>query len=161
VARPTKLTPETHAKIVSLIRAGNFRETAAASAGIDSSTLRDWLRRGAKGEEPYATLSRDLDVAEADAEVRDVLIIGKAAGKDWRAAQWRLAVRSPERWAKAARVELSGRDGGAIRFDATKLTDAELLAIATGAGAGGAGAAEAPGEDGEPSLVRDEGEPPA
>lgn len=100
MSRPIKLTPEVHERICALVRAGNFRETASAAAGIDARTLRNWLRRGAEGEEPFATFSTDLDEAETVAEARNVAIIGAAAKDDWRAAAWWLERKASARWAK-------------------------------------------------------------
>jgi hypothetical protein len=41
-----------------------------------------------------------MDRALAQAEIRDVLRIDKAAEKDWRAAAFRLSRRFPKRWGK-------------------------------------------------------------
>jgi len=38
MARPTKLNFNTHNKIITAIRAGNYIETAAAYAGVNKST---------------------------------------------------------------------------------------------------------------------------
>lgn len=48
--RPSLLTIEVHDAIVEAVKAGNTREHAAAAAGISTSTLYSWLRRG-KAEE--------------------------------------------------------------------------------------------------------------
>jgi len=61
-------TPEIGAEIVRVLRAGNCRDTAAASAGILSDTYRRWLLKGARGEEPFASWLIDVKKAEADAE---------------------------------------------------------------------------------------------
>jgi len=45
MARPTKLNFNTHNKIITAIRAGNYIETAAAYAGVNKSTLYEWLKR--------------------------------------------------------------------------------------------------------------------
>jgi hypothetical protein len=108
VTNPHKLTIEAHERIVSLLRAGNFRETAAAAAGIDARTLRNWLKRGADGEEPFAAFAADLDAAEAQAEARDVATIAKAASDDWKAAAWRLERKSRKHWGVKADLNLSG-----------------------------------------------------
>jgi hypothetical protein len=115
--RPSKLNPVTAEKIVNLVKAGNYRETAAAAAGIDPKTLRNWLHRGAKGGKAnaeYRTFSENLDQAEAEAEVRDNKKITDAAATDWRAAAWRQARRRPDRWGDRQRLEHTGADGGPI-----------------------------------------------
>jgi transposase len=118
MARPTKLTTEAHRKIVGLVRAGNYRETACAAAGVTPKTLRNWLARAAKGgksNEAYVQFALELDEAEATAELIDnnKITIAADAG-DWRAAAWRLSRRSPERWGERKRLEHTGADGGPI-----------------------------------------------
>ena len=122
--RPTKLNFDTHNKIISAIRAGNYIETAAAYAGINKSTLYDWLKRGErekqrvaqnprykirKSEKPYVEFSNAVEKALAEAEVRDVAIIAKAAEEQWQAAAWRLERKFPDRWGrKRLDIEHSG-----------------------------------------------------
>ena len=99
----SKLTKEREDLIVDLLVKGNYIETAAAYAGIDSSTLHRWLRRGKrererldKGEEPqlkevrYVRFSRSVEKAFAEAEMADVNHVVKAGKNDWKAAAWRL-----------------------------------------------------------------------
>lgn len=145
--RPTKLTQELQDKLVTVIKAGNYIETACAYVGIDKSTFYDWLKRGArekqrlaqnprarirKKEEPYVEFSNAVEKALAEAEVRDVAIIGKAATENWQAAAWRLERKFPERWGRKDRfaLEHTGKDGGPIetshKLDLSKLTDKEL-----------------------------------
>jgi len=116
VARPTKIiNKEIVAKIVKAIRAGNYIETAAAYAGISKNTLYDWLRRGErekqrlatnprskmrKSEAPFVEFSDAVERALAEAEVRDVTIIAKAAETQWQAAAWRLERKFPDRWGR-------------------------------------------------------------
>jgi hypothetical protein len=57
------------AEVIRILRAGNCRDTAAASVGVLSDTFRKWLRWGAQGEAPYAQFVIDCRKAEADAEV--------------------------------------------------------------------------------------------
>ena len=125
--RPTKLNFDTHNKIISAIRAGNYIETAAAYAGINKSTLYDWLKRGErekqrvaqnprykirKSEIPYVEFSNAVEKALAEAEVRDVAIIAKAAEEQWQAAAWRLERKFPDRWGrKNLNIEHSGEIG--------------------------------------------------
>jgi len=63
-----EFTPEKGAEIVRILRAGNCRDTAAASAGVLSDTFRKWLLRGVRGEEPFATWAAEVKQAEAEAE---------------------------------------------------------------------------------------------
>jgi hypothetical protein len=117
MARPTKFNPVTAEKVVNLVQAGNYRETAAAAAGVSAKTLRNWLHRGAKSgkaNEPYRQFSEALDQAEATAEILDNKRISEAAKIDWRAAAWRQARRRPDRWGDKQRLEHTGADGGPI-----------------------------------------------
>ncbi len=109
MAYPRKLTPEVHDKIVGAVRLGCYRETAAASAGIRSATLRDWLKRGAraaasgrvsKADKIYVELLHAIEQAEAEAEVLDLAKITAAATNDWRAAAWKLARLYPDRYSE-------------------------------------------------------------
>lgn len=102
--RESKLTEETTERLVRLVRAGNYRETAAAACGIAPRTLRKWLQWGAEGKEPYATFSETVDRAEAESEARDVAFIGTAGQSDWRAAAHRLERKHPKRWGKQVRI---------------------------------------------------------
>lgn len=104
MARPTDLTPTVHEKIVETVRQGNFRETAAAAAGITSRTLRSWMVRGAKGEQPFAQFCDDVEAAEAESEVKDINAITMA--DDWKAIAWRRE-RMSSRWQLRLRVELT------------------------------------------------------
>lgn len=99
--RPTALTPELHADIVRTIKAGNYIETAAAMAGINRDTLREWVRQGVRHPKgKYGSFARDIEQAMAHAEVIDVLGIRKAGEKEWTARAWLLERRFPDRWGK-------------------------------------------------------------
>lgn len=125
MARPTKLNDTVQAKVVNAIKAGNYIETAAAYAGINKSTLYDWLKRGErekqrleknpryrtlKSEEKFVKFSNAVEKALAESEMRDVLTIGKAAESQWQAAAWRLERKFPARWGKKfeQKIEHSG-----------------------------------------------------
>lgn len=122
MGRPTKLDYKVQEKIIQAIKAGNYMETAAAYAGISKSTLYDWLKRGErekqrvaknprykirKSEKIYVEFSDAVEKALAEAEVRDVLLIGKAAEEQWQAAAWRLERKFPDRWGRRV-IEHSG-----------------------------------------------------
>ena len=109
--RPTKIGPEVTERILMMIRAGNYLETAAAHAGIAKVTLFDWLRRGGRESSGVYREFRDaVDKALADAEIHDVLLIGKACEKQWQAAAWRLERKFPGRWGRKVEIR-SGSKG--------------------------------------------------
>jgi transposase len=99
--RPTKLTAETRAKIVSAVRAGNYIEVAAAYAGVSRATLYKWLQRGARARPGtlYRQFVDALGAAQVEAEVRNVALVAKAAERgEWTAAAWWCERKLPGRW---------------------------------------------------------------
>jgi hypothetical protein len=109
--RPTSLTPEVQATIVAAIEAGNYRSTAAASAGVHRNRLAEWEKRGESGEEPYASFACALQRAEAKSEMAALAKIRDAragtpgvSGADvWTNEAWFLERRFASRW--CARVK--------------------------------------------------------
>lgn len=146
MARPTKWNASLQQRIVTYILAGSYIETAAKAADVHKDTLYDWLQRGARGEEPYAGFSDAVEKALAEAEIRDLARIDKAADAHWQAAAWKLERRNPKMWGRREYTELTGADGGPITHaDLTDRTDADLVAeaeaIARRAAAVGSGGA--------------------
>ncbi len=111
MGRPTLLTPETQAKIVAALEAGNYRQTACTAAGIHRHTLQNWEKWGKEGREPYAAFLDALQVAEAKAEMALLACIMSAgpaipnvSGADvWTAKAWIMERRFAQRW--CARVK--------------------------------------------------------
>jgi len=58
-----------------------------------------------KAEAPYVKFSNAVEKALAEAEMRDVMIIGKAASEQWQAAAWRLERKFPQRWGRRVAIE--------------------------------------------------------
>lgn len=117
--RPAKLTDELLSEIVENIRIGAYVETAAAAAGLSKDTFYRWLKRGrraldkleksgemAEEDEIYAHFSDAIKKAQADAEMRDVALIARAAQTTWQAAAWRLERKFPDRWGQKVRQEV-------------------------------------------------------
>lgn len=120
--RPTKISKSLIDEFARVIKAGNYIETAAAYVGISKNTVYDWLRRGArekerleknprakpkKSEAPFVEFSDAVEKALAAAEIRDVMLIGKAAETQWQAAAWRLERKFPDRWGRKERLEVA------------------------------------------------------
>lgn len=128
--RPCKLTPELQAKIVTLMRDGNYVETAAACVGINKETLYAWLKKGARGEGgKFKDFSNAVEKAQAEAERRDVQNIGNAAAEGaWQASAWRLERKFPKRWGRMDRTEVTGKDGGPVKVEHNYDADIDLLA---------------------------------
>lgn len=110
--RPTKLTPETQAKICEALRAGNYFDTACAYAGISVSTGYEWIQRGKgehptkKGGKPFSDFSDAIEKASADAETQSVALIMKAGTETWTARAWWLERRFPDKWGRQ-RIDLN------------------------------------------------------
>lgn len=118
IGRPSKFSPEVQDKIVGLIRAGNYIETAAAIAGISKETFYDWMKQGADPKSRFAPFSDAVVKASAEAEAMDLLLIGQAArAGQWQAAAWRLERKHPKKWGRYDRHEISGPDGGPLHVE--------------------------------------------
>lgn len=97
-------------QIVQALRAGAFKKHAAGAAGINERTLREWLTRGAGGEEPYAAFAEQCDTATSEDALRNQTIISQAAAGpikgDWKAAAWNLERKHPLLYGRAAELRL-------------------------------------------------------
>jgi transposase len=99
MGQPTKLTPMVHEAIVTAVRLGNYIETAAALAGINKTTIYDWMKRGANEKRGiYYDFTTAITKALAKSEVQDLQTIAEASKVHWQAAAWRLERRFPARW---------------------------------------------------------------
>lgn len=98
-------------RLLELLRNGVFLETAAAAAGVDSDSVRKWLRTGArererreKGGAPDSTLDElvrfheEITAALVEAENEAARRVTSAGRYDWKAAAWYLERRAPSRW---------------------------------------------------------------
>jgi len=91
--RLSKHTPEREQRLLSALSAGNTRQAACHYAGISDESLRRW-------QQSVEFVER-LKKAEADAEVRHVANIAKAAQDgQWQASAWWLERRRPEAYAR-------------------------------------------------------------
>jgi len=153
MTRRAKITPERVDHIIAAMALGSYASVAATAAGINETTLYDWVTRGraaldvdgepADGERPYAAFVTRYDRACADAELTALDTVRRAgkvdpetkavSGEYWQAAMTFLERRYPKRWARMTRLEHSGPGGKPIELRPPKqLTDAELADIATG-----------------------------
>ena len=106
MARPTKKTPTTEERIIEAIRQGMTYRLAAQYGGIADSTLRDWLKRGADGDEQFVAFSAAVRQAEAEGAYANLVAITQSP--DWRARAWILEHRHPEEFGARSKLELSG-----------------------------------------------------
>lgn len=125
-AGETLLDEEMFKKLVGLIRIGNYRNTAAAACGIAGSTFDAWLRRGARGEQPFAALADAVEKALAEAEAVKVQKIHTASDEHWQAAAWWLERTSPKKWGRKDALELSGDQDAPVKVHVLKFGDKEI-----------------------------------
>jgi transposase len=103
--RPTKLTPELQDRIVALLRAGNYIETAARFCDVDKVTLYAWLKRGNRqANGPFREFLNAVERAQAEAEIRDLEVIRQEPS--WQARAWRLERKFPQRWGRHDRLDV-------------------------------------------------------
>lgn len=124
--RPSKATSDRLDRLVALLRAGNYRKTAAAAVGISPRTLNGWIRDGRANYEAAQVDPSKLDEfglffelvsqAEADAEAGCVAgVIELAYRKGDGALLLRfLERRYPDRWGRRSlEVTVSTADAAA------------------------------------------------
>lgn len=125
MGRQTKFTKERRDKIVDLMRAGNYLETAARASGVAPNTVYRWMTFGdpdfdpttwneetthakvPKDLAPYRTFRDAVTRAEAEAEAVAVAVIRRSAVKDgdWKAAEAYLKRRHPTRFGDRNRID--------------------------------------------------------
>lgn len=103
------LTPALGDQLVTLLSAGNYIGTAAATVGISRRTFDHWMQRG-RSEAPqdaaYRELRERVERARAEGEALNVAAIAREArGGNWQAAAWMLERQWPERWARPSQRE--------------------------------------------------------
>lgn len=108
-----KLTPQLAAKLLTLIRAGNYTSTACAAVGITYETFRTWMEKAEEmpRESALARMAVAVKMAEGEAESESVSQV-RAAGKDprfWAASMTFLERRHAARWRRqdTSQVQLS------------------------------------------------------
>jgi transposase-like protein len=121
MGRPPILTEELSKKIISFIKAGNYMDTAARAAGVSKAILYVWLKeannemkrreRGKhdKSKQVFVDFLDGIKSAQAEAEVRDILVISKASEKYWQAAAWKRERQNPARWGKKDAVTITAK----------------------------------------------------
>lgn len=157
---PRKFTPDVALKVIGYIGAGCFIETAAAAAGLNKTTLYEWMKKAERKEEGSTEELRAwkllLDEAEASAEARAVKGIQDAgAAGVWQAFAWFLERKYPQRWGRKDTTLIGNPDGSPLAPSAADSTDRmnteqrahEVLALLAKAQA-----APSPGPDGNPSA---------
>jgi hypothetical protein len=113
----SKLTPELIDEIYNLIKKGNHESIAAMSAGVSPELFHSWLLKGRKQKKGiYFLLAFYVEMALAESEVYAVGKVQDGMDEDWRAAMSFLERRFQDRWNKANKTEVTGKDGGDIHI---------------------------------------------
>lgn len=127
----SKNTPEVKAAIVESVRNGAYAKHAAAAAGIDESTLYDWVNADAE-------FRQAIHRARSAAKIDMVTILRGAASDDWRAAERYLARCGDGEFSETTKSEVTGAGGGPLQVTEVPTSAeraAELAAILKSAGA--------------------------
>ena len=111
MARPSKLTPETHAAIVDAILHGATYKDAAEAAGVWYTTFNDWMQRGEQAKSgQYYEFYDAVHQAEAQCRLNMTRVIQSAAAKgDWKAAEAYLRRRDRVNWGDNVDVTSGGK----------------------------------------------------
>lgn len=117
---------------------------AAVEAGIVRQTFYNWMREGreaiaqANGDledvletNPYARFAYDVEQAQARFVLGNLTSItaigrGRAEGT-WQALAWQLERRFPSQFGRRTRHEITGADGGPVRYQHAIALDPEAL----------------------------------
>jgi len=116
--RPSKFDRQRAETITASIKNGAGRRDSARAAGIDPSTLGDWIRRGRAGDPTFAAFAEAIDVADSSAVVvaeSKLYTLGVKDG-DVRALQMWLKAKRPLRYG-----ERKTNDATPANFDASSL----------------------------------------
>lgn len=162
---PIPLTPELVATLCEAISAGYNKESAAEAIGVHEDTLRTWLKKGRRGDEPYSGLFRAVKKAEAEAVNRNVRAVQAATeggqllsrttrtrrdgtvevdekftAPQWTAAAWWLERTQPEKYSDARKLLAEAmkilREGGLERPRVFERAEAPPAAAKNGNGHG-------------------------
>jgi hypothetical protein len=79
------------ARVLDLVKAGSYIETAAEAAGIARRTFYDYLRL-------HPDFQEQLHEASATSMATAAALVTKAGSKQWQAAAWMLERKDPARW---------------------------------------------------------------
>ena len=111
MARPSKLTPETHAVIVESILHGATYKDAAEAAGVNYDTFNEWMRAGSEGKTgKFSEFFGAIRKAEAQCRLNMTRVIQSAAAKgDWKAAEAYLRRRDRVNWGDNVDVTSGGK----------------------------------------------------
>lgn len=100
--RPRAITPKVQAKILTLLRGGNYLSTACLASGIDPDTFYYWRKLAESGEkhaQRYVDFFGACQAVSAEAEAESLSTV-RTGDQGWQGPAWFLARRFPKRWGK-------------------------------------------------------------
>lgn len=111
MAKESKLTSEVVSEILSDIEAGLHPEVSAQAAGVATRTFQEWMTRGKRGEEPYASFRGEVARAKAVAEktLLQRALGGDGAGRSFGPGKAALEILSrtlPDRYSATHKMQL-------------------------------------------------------
>lgn len=125
--QPTKLTEQVKLDIAKMLQTGVDAETCARANGVSLRTFQRWVERGLElrvrqdegkriraEDRVYLELLDDIEVAMAQAEIRAVGTLDRAAQNGvWQAAAWKLERMFSDKYAGKGARRPPGRPVGA------------------------------------------------
>ena len=111
--RKLSITPKITQIVKEALEDGQTIKTACQMSGICVSTFYQWMDKGEEGREEYVEFMET--VKRAEPVIKKVLLDKIKNAEQWQAAAWILERRFSDEWGKTDRLEISGRDGEAIK----------------------------------------------
>lgn len=115
--RPDKLTRELSNRICKLMLTGNYLETAAAAVGVSPTSVRTWLRKGAKEKRGvHCDFLTAYKESEAKSEAAAVARIRQHGAAQWQAEAWWLERRFPTKYGRWQRPDSGEGDIDSVEY---------------------------------------------
>ena len=132
--RKLKLTTQLIKQCEDLIKAGNTLKASYCYLGIAERTFFRWLSEGEKADKGIKRqFWQKVRGAEAEAQIRNVVIIQEAAQEDWRAAAWFLERRFPHKWGRKASHKVTGMEDKPVEIEiARQMLIEKFMALGPG-----------------------------
>ena len=116
MGRPTKLTLELQEELTRALTGGAYIEDACAYVGLGVTTFYRWMNE-AQAEDATDELREfreAVEKARAQAVIRNIAFVQRAAEDSWQAAAWWLERTRPDHYGR--RTNIAGPTGGAIEI---------------------------------------------
>ena len=128
--RPSLLNDELSAIIIEDMMDGHSLVDAAATAGLNVATLRDWQTKGVQAQRALdekgtavpenrtamVQFSIDIKAAKAYARRLPMANIRRAGGESWQASAWLLERTAPQEYGRQLKQEITGANGGPVEL---------------------------------------------